>query len=184
MDKNASRFITAFNKIEKHLDTKLGNKGNKPLFRMIEEIKSKSAIIRRYETELKEFGNLRNAIVHSYSDTKVIAIPIEETVIKIEEIEEKISKPRKVGDLFSCEVVSTSLENYLSDVLPKMKNSFISQIPIIDKGKVVEILNTNTIARWLADQEIVAPEETKIEDLLSWIEFEKSFRFISNCLLR
>ena len=130
MDEKANRFLTAFNKIEKHLEAKLGNKGKMPFFRMIEEIKSKSAIIRRYEIELKEFGNLRNAIVHSYSDSKVIAIPIEETVNKIEDIEMKISKPRKVGDLFSCEVVSTSLENYLSDVLPKMKNSFISQIPI------------------------------------------------------
>ena len=67
-----------------------------------------------------------------------------------------------------------------------MKDESFSQFPVFDKdGYVIELINTNTISRWLAENiengEIVI-ESPKAKDLLGSIEFEKNYKFISkNC---
>lgn len=180
MEINASRFLTAFNKIENLLQRMISSDSKLVFYRLINEAKNKNAVLRKFEPELREFGDLRNAIVHSYSDEKVIAVPIIETVNRIEEIESIISNPKRVGDEFKCDVITIGADNYLSEILPSMKSSFISQVPIIEDGKVLDILNTNTIARWLADNNLVDAADTKVRDLLEYIEIPNNYKFVKS----
>ncbi len=122
MEKNADRFITAFNDIDKYLRTKLKEDNNTSFYTLVNKAAERYSVIRRFEKDLKDFGDLRNAIVHSYNRDKLIAIPIDETVRNIEDIERAIMNPEKVGQKFKRNVTTVNVNSYLSDILPAMKD--------------------------------------------------------------
>jgi CBS domain-containing protein len=67
-----------------------------------------------------------------------------------------------------------------------MKEKSFSQFPVFDdNGKVIEIINTNTITRWLGknivNNEIIT-ENPKICQLFDDIEFSKNYLFIKRDL--
>ena len=88
--KNSDRFIVAYNRIEKILAEKADSNDYSPFYRLIDKVKITNSVVRKYEDDLREFGDLRNAIVHSRTDVDyVIAEPHDEIVEHIELIEEK-----------------------------------------------------------------------------------------------
>ena len=73
---------------------------------MVKESSKKNAVVKRYENDLREFADLRNAIVHNSTNPAfTIAEPHDSTVEKIKMIEEEIIHPRKVFPTFQKEVV-------------------------------------------------------------------------------
>src|SRR5690606_6060906 len=92
--KNSERFIVAYNRIEKVLSEKADGDEYTPFYRLIDKVKVTNSVVRKYEDDLRELGDLRNAIVHNRTDIDyVIAEPHDEIVERIELIEEKLSNP-------------------------------------------------------------------------------------------
>jgi CBS domain-containing protein len=88
--------------------------------------------------------------------------------------------------LFQFDVIGRRSEDKLDGILKVMKEKSFSQFPVFDdNGKVIEIINTNTITRWLGknivNNEIIT-ENPKICQLFDDIEFSKNYLFIKRDL--
>ena len=95
---NAQRFLNAFAMIEKQLKQITGVTRYSRFYQLLNQASRSSGLVRKYEMELQEYADLRNAIVHQRSDEgHIIAIPIDEVVTEIEELARKICEPPRVS---------------------------------------------------------------------------------------
>lgn len=179
---NSDKFLDFYNKIDFYLK-KLDNHEIHTTFS--QKIKNtKSKVVQRYRDELISFGELRNAIVHNPKiENKTIAEPHEYIVKRIAELYEKISNPKKVIPEFQFDVLGAREEDYINNILVEMKKKTFSQFPIFDVNEnLIELINTNTISRWLSSQleenGTIIMENVKVKDFVSNIEFENNYKFI------
>lgn len=185
MDKqNSERFLIAFNKIEKIMKGMVDQNGHISFFKAIELSKKEHAAIRKYEDELREFGDLRNAIVHHRTEVEyVIAEPHTEIVELIEHIEKLLSKPVTVGTSFAREVHTFQSNDTLSEVLRKVRDKKFKHIPIYEKDEFMGLLTASGIMRWLAatvEEETISREITTMDDMLKYERNGNTYRFIAS----
>jgi len=103
--RNSDKFIVSYNRIDQLMKDLLGTNEHMAFFRLIDFAKKKNAIIRRYEADLREFGDLRNAIIHHRTSLEyAIAEPHDDVVKKMEEIEGALAKPITVAQMFQTNV--------------------------------------------------------------------------------
>lgn len=180
---NANRFLNAYSKIENHLRTKYDYSNEKSFKSIITEVARNDALIRNKETDLKQYHELRNAIVHNRRDGKPIADPYIETVKNLEQIVDTILDPPKVYPTFKSEVATLSDETPISEAVSLMHGHSFSQIPILDESdSFLDLLTANTITRWLGaniDDGLAILEEKTVSDALAYKEDFESYRFIS-----
>lgn len=150
--------------------------------------KSKNPIIKNYQSKLISFGELRNAIVHNNRNNgEYIAYPREDVVVEFRAILEKLEKPKGVYPLFSFEVIGAHKEDKINSMIKVMRENSFSQFPVFDdNNKVIELINTNTISRWIGKHfdkdNIVLIENATVGDILEDqdnIEFKNNYKFIS-----
>src|SRR5690554_7328031 len=180
MKENSELFINAFNKLDKYLESESDNNNYETFSTRID--KSKNRVVRQYRRTLKSLGDLRNAIVHNHiNDGEPISVPHIRTVEILNDIYSEITKPKTVYDLFKKEVQGVKAEDSLKDLLLKVDESSFSQFPVYDdNNNIIEILNTNTIARWLSanldDNGSLLLIETKVEDVMPSIEYRNNYK--------
>lgn len=180
---NADIFLDYYNKIDSLLQKEGGFDEHAAFSHKVKL--SKNKIVRKFKDELLSLGDLRNAIVHNPRiGEKPIAEPHESTVQKIKEIYSIISNPKKVIPEFEFQVKGAKEDDYINDILKEMRKNSFSQFPVYDaNGHVIELINTNTIARWLASilekNGTILIDEVKVEDFLAEIEYRDNYKFIS-----
>lgn len=178
---NAERFIDSYNFVDKLL--KDIEKDHYESFSS--KVKnSKNPLIRNFRDKLLDYGELRNAIVHNPKiGGRFIAEPLEEVVIDFENIKEKLTNPKKVIPTFQFEVIGAHKNEKLDKVLKIMREMSFSQFPVFDdNNSIIELINTNTISRWLGKNIIndeIITENPKVSELISEIEFKNNYKFIS-----
>ena len=178
---NSERYLQAFNSIEKHLRKKTQIDRRDSFYQLVEIASNMMPEVRRYKNDLKEYGDLRNAIIHERTDSHVIAEPNIKAVESIEIIKNIIQKPPKVIPLFQCSVLYFDVNDSIGTVLKKMTKEAFSQIPIVSNGKFKALLTNNTISRWLGsnvDEDIFSLQETKIGEVLKFTEDRENYLFI------
>jgi predicted transcriptional regulator len=180
----AERFIEAFNQIENHLRRTKDSKTYLSFFTMVDDASYQDPMIRQYRDELRLFGNLRNAIIHSErKGGRPVADPREDVVKEIEKIAKMILEPPLVGEHFLGPVFSVSPEDKVLTVLQTMIEKDYSQAPIIKEDFIIGLMDFEAIARWVGaihQEGIVTPdlESSTIADLLGSISRLKNFRVI------
>ncbi len=179
--KAAEDFISAFNTIEAELKRMYERDERWVTFsQLVISLQQKHSVVRRYANDLLEFAELRNAIVHSRRENSLIAYPLESTVHEIKKIVEAILRPPRVIPAFSRSVFTVSPKAYLSDALTLMAKENISQIPVMATNNVIiEVLNGNSIARWLSKQKTVSPADIMVENIIPEIEIKNNYKFIN-----
>lgn len=180
---NAEKFIDTYNKIESFINKSEDYDSYATYSYKIKN--SKNRVVQRFKDELISLGELRNAIVHNPKyGNKPIAEPYEKTVDRIEELYSKITNPKKVIPLFQFDVLGAEKEDFINEILIEMKTKSFSQFPVFnEKKEVIELINTNTISRWLANKiekdGTIMIEKSKIKDLIPEIEFKENYEIIS-----
>ena len=92
---NGDRFEAAYNKIDALLRKKLRGDRCLPFFSVVREVAENDATVRPIKDDLLQYGDLRNAIVHDRGKApKVLADPRDDVVTRIEEIWDRLSRPR------------------------------------------------------------------------------------------
>lgn len=147
---NSREFMDIFNKLERYLKEQIEDGSRKPFYSLISTLRHSNSNIRYYYVKLKEYADLRNAIVHERIDGRVIAEPNEYAIRELQMIYDKISKSPKVIEICAHPVKSLSLDDKLSLALSLMNKSGISQIPIYDEKTFVGMLNSISISNWMA----------------------------------
>ena len=146
-------FLAAFNDIETHLRITLEAKRSDSFWWMVDRAVDKHLLSRRQGEDLKDYGNLRNAISHGrYNDGEPIAEPHAVVVKNIELLRGLlVDPPLAISILDTAEVIRLTPESSIEDALQVVREEGFAQIPIYDEqGKFVQLLTTNTISRWVA----------------------------------
>lgn len=186
MQENSDKYIVAFNQIEKYLKNKKGANNQSSFTHLVNEASKDDPILRKHKTDLLQFANLRNAIIHERIDKDfIIAEPHDDIVEKIISINEEIQNPEKVFPKFSNDVKTFETSDSLADVLKIIKELNYSQFPIYQDGHFIGLLTANGIANWLAqniEEDIVSITETTIKEVQDFDELQNNYKFVSRNL--
>lgn len=170
---NSDKFLALYNAIDDQLRLLDGCDVKSSFYSVIERVSRKNRTVERYARELKRYGDLRNAIVHSRTETQVIAEPNDYAVNELQDILEKIKSPKRVYDLCRHEVLCVNLEDSFADVLSRMKQHDFSQLPVYRGEEFCQMLNSEVIAAWLKDNLTKAASTlsiTLVEDVLKYTD--------------
>lgn len=180
---NSEKFLETYNNLDQYLKKEIRADDYVSYANKVKD--SKNTVVNRFKDELLSFGTLRNAIVHNPKiDNKAIAEPHDMTVKRFNEIYEMITNPKKVIPTFQFDVLGARKDEYVNDILKKMKQKSFSQFPVLDSNEaIIELINNNTISRWLASEidenGTIIIDGVTVEKLISEIEFERNYKFIS-----
>jgi len=178
--KNSSRFLTAFKQIDRFFNEQLnGSLKSNHFYEKVYAWYDLGYLSRNQFYDLLQFSKLRNAIVHEYLDGQTIAEPSTTAVKRIEELRVEVCRPRKLHELFEKKVITANIDDCVADVLALFWNYKISQIPIIASKKIVNVLNTNTIAWWTAATRPDNIPNAKITDVLSYSQHQENYKILS-----
>lgn len=148
---NSAEFISIFNKLEKYFKDQVDDGARKPFYSLIGTLKHSNSNVRYYYIKLKEYADLRNAIVHERIDGRVIAEPNEYAIKELQSIYEKITTSPKVVEVCAHSVKTLNVDDDLSAALGLMNKHGFSQVPIYAEGSYVGMLNSIAISCWMSD---------------------------------
>ena len=182
---NSKRFLQVFASIENYLRELTPKDKRISFYERVDTVGRAKPAVRRFDRDLKEFADLRNAIIHESSDGHVIAEPNERAVQDLERIAEVILKPPIVIPLFQTEVITLSQSDAIALAVQTMFERSISQVPVTagaTRREFMGLLTTNTVARWLGaglgggDAKL---EHTTIGDVLAYTEDADNHCFLA-----
>lgn len=168
---NSAEFISIFNKLEKYFKDQVDDGARKPFYSLIGTLKHSNSNVRYYYVKLKEYADLRNAIVHERIDGRVIAEPNEYAIKELQTIYEKITLSPKVVEVCAHSVKTLEISDSLSSALALMNKHGFSQVPIYDKGKYAGMLNSIAISCWMSgvmSDGMIDISKIMISDVLSY----------------
>jgi predicted transcriptional regulator len=178
---NSDRFLLAFKKIEYCLNKIVKHKKRVKFYDLVQAAIESDPSIRFFQSDLEEYADLRNAIVHRYSNGQVIAEPNDKAVNEIESIASMICNPPRVSSLFKRNVVILSPEDSIEEAVNIMLKKSFSQLPVVKNTRFWGLLTTNTIARWLGSQtseNILNVKQTPITKVLNFTEDRDNHLFL------
>ena len=150
MDPFSARFLSAYNDIDIQLRRICNLVDGVKFYEVVEQAAYKTALVRSQKKTLKNYGRLRNAIVHDYKDGETIATPHEKVVVHIESLRDYLRTPPTLSKLFSMPVATCSPDTPVVGAAKMMLKDNYSQLPVYLGDEFRALLTTNTIARWLA----------------------------------
>jgi len=152
MDDLTSRFLDAFTRIEKHLRKMLDANKYTTFNELVEGVVRRDRSVRRLRDQLRALGELRNFLVHEFKSEQPVAVPSESTVQRIETIRDELLTPFKLVDLFRHPVQICCPSDPIGVATKKMHEGSFSQLPVYSGDRLVGLLTSETVARWLAAQ--------------------------------
>lgn len=182
---NAEKFLGAFNNIEGELKYRYNIEQSVGFRKVINDISYKNRIIAMNKKLLESYTDLRNAIVYTAGEDFIIAQPHDDVVEKLKEIEMLILNPPKVIPLFQDGVLTLESTDSILDAIDIMFKNDYSQMPIVEDGEFIGLLNSNTITRWIGavdkkvdDNGSILILNTRIKDVLLYTEDDRNYEFI------
>jgi len=119
---------------------------------------------------LKDYGDLRNTIVHHRSyPREIIAEPTEVTLVRFAEVVRHVLSPERLIPSFQKDVQCFSPSDQLVSVLRYMRQNDFSQVAIRKDGEL-SLLTTEGIARWFegqAEEDIISVTAATVEEALA-----------------
>lgn len=177
---NAGRFLAAFIKIEKQLKLITGETKYTKFYRLLEEATRKNRIVQRFEIELQEYADLRNAIVHQRDGKgEVIAQPTDDVTKDIEHIAEVLCDYNPVSKYFLKNVIVCGLEDSILAVQKTMQSHVFSKIPVYDESAIIGILTVEHIVKWACEELTKKTGRWQVKDIFEPTEKHHGIYFIA-----
>ncbi len=96
MDDLSSRFLDTFTSIEKHLRGLAEADKHMSFNELVEKASRSDKAVRRLRSPLKDFGELRNFVVHEYRRDQATATPSSHAVERLQAIRDELVSPPKL----------------------------------------------------------------------------------------
>lgn len=146
------RFEAAFNRIHhKMRELATGSSDHLSYSDALYSCRKLHNVVRCHYDLLKQFGHLRNSLVHhKYDKDDYIAYPHENTVKKIESICELLMEPPLALSIASQPVICFAPETPIKEVLKELELKGYSQFPIYEGKEFIGLLTEGGIAKWLS----------------------------------
>jgi CBS domain-containing protein len=178
---NSDKFLQTFSVLESWLRKQTSATRSASFYELVERVAGADQAVRRYKDDLKEFADLRNAIVHERTDGHVIAEPNERAVTDFDRIRKALLNPPTVIPKFQLTVRSRDVNESVGTAVTDMSAGAFSQLPVLSSGRVIGLLTTETVVRWLASElcnDLVSLQETTIDKVLPHVEDRDHYCFL------
>lgn len=144
----AEEYRIEFNKLETMLKKRANARSEDSISSVVSALVNihKDRVVRQFEKDIRQFIELRNAIIHQ-STNRAIAEPYEETVVSLRKLVVNIEQPKTAWDIATTELIKVSLEDSLSQVVGQMAEMHITSLPIVEDKKVVGFVSESTIVK-------------------------------------
>ena len=150
MRDRAEAFLDAFGEIERTLRREVGGSSSATFSELLIDGRKRLPAVRQYEVDLREYAELRNAIVHQRTDGHAIAEPYVEVVRHIELVRDRLVRPPGLLPLAAQPVVTCEPSDAVGYAALQMRSGNFSQVPVYDDGRFLQLLTAEIIARWMA----------------------------------
>jgi len=178
----AERFLNAYCRLEDELRKITGAGAHESFSFLLEHAARSNTAFAQYKDDLKEYAELRNAIVHKRIGDAPIAEPHPEIVTRIEKIAELITEAPRLDDHFRKHVHICSPRDTLKQALDLLFAGHFNQLPVYNGKKLVGLLSSDSIALWLAEafqnSDYVYPG-VKVKDLLHLASNQDDYAVLS-----
>lgn len=144
-------FLNRFNELEQYLRDTTNSKREVPFGALIGRAANGNASVRRHERDLREFADLRNAIVHEHPRGHVIADITKEALDEFSAIVDRITAPELVYPLFRRKISLYRESDPLADAVKDLYQSGHSQV-IVREENMLTLLSSQGVTRWLGSQ--------------------------------
>ncbi|HEY5519018.1 MAG TPA: hypothetical protein VIK08_00020 [Candidatus Limnocylindrales bacterium] len=176
---NSKRFLDAFNQIEGLLFHDVD--GGREIGFAGAVRASRNPIVRRYERDLREYAELRNAIVHAGTG-RVLAEPNDGAVEDIEHVAGLLAAPPRVDQVIRGRAVTTTRPDVsIREPVLAMLNGDFSQIPVYGDKAFIALLTAETVSRWVGDslqRDGGILDDTLVSDVLPHAEHDDNSSFL------
>ena len=142
---NASRFLQSYNRIEAQLKLLYNAKATANFTDLVKRCSDLDITVRRYASELIDYGKLRNAIVHRAggTDETVIAVPCDEVVTTIEFIESMLCRPPRLIDAIKIKkIASVFADKPVLAAVEAFRENWQKTLIVYDHGTMVGVINS------------------------------------------
>lgn len=168
--KNSEVFLSTYQEIEEYFQRELESNHHLRFYEMVKRMKKKSAAVRRYEFDLREYADLRNAITHgNMGEDVAIAEPHDKVVEKLQQIKDQIVAPPAITKVVNHEVRTIDGSMRLSDALGLMKEHGYGQLPVYEREQYQGIFNGEILMRWLRlnhTQEVLKMNQVTVDEII------------------
>ena len=180
---NGEKFLTIYNNLEQFLKKKIEAEEHIPFQQLVRFSSEKYKELYFYRHDLIEYGQLRNAIVHTRDGNKLIAEPLEETVENFEKIYLKITRPKTILEIIKNKVFVFSPEDTLEKVLKFMGEKDFTTIPVYEGKTFRGVIKSSRLTHWLIESsknsEYIDYKSVKLEELLTFKEEINIIKFVA-----
>lgn len=145
------QFLNRFNELEQFLREETNSRREAPFGSLIGKAATMNASVRRRERDLREFADLRNAIVHEHPRGHVIADITQEALDEFNGMVDCITQPEQVYPLFRTDISVYQENDPLTDAVRDLWETGHSQV-IVRVDRMLTMLSYAGITRWLGSQ--------------------------------
>lgn len=183
MGAQGNDFLATFNRVEKWLRDEMDQPGSMGFSELVRRLSKRSdLLVRKYQDDLLEIAQLRNAIVHDrISPDFIIAEPNEWVISRLKTIEADLIKPEYVIPRFQKTVTGFDKNVNLSDILSIIAEKGYSQFPIYEQGKFLGLITAHGLGIWMASQDhknVIEIQGKKVADVLASDRKRHNYRFV------
>lgn len=171
---NAKRFITCYNQIDQSLRSQYDLSKSSSYTEVIRRSSRMNAFVKKYEDQLIDYGRLRNAIVHSFNESMVIAEPHTDVVEEYERLSKVIcTPPLAVDTVCNKDIHTITSDVMLNQVIQNIYKTGISNWPVYKDGMLIGVANSRKLIKEIGKKIYEKRdineylENTKIEDAIS-----------------
>lgn len=168
MQPGAEELLHMLNQIDERLKQRVRSHEGRGFMMRLDIAARRDPVLARYKDDLREYSELRNAIVHYHGfPTQVLAEPTEEALARLRFIVEQILDPPRLIPTFASNVRCFGGDDPLLDALNFMNERRHSQVPVHCAGQLA-LLSAEGIGRWLAANPEARAAATPVRDVLAY----------------
>lgn len=169
---NSEIFIELFSEIEQKLKTICNDEYHSTFAELLRKARGVNAVVQQYASDLKEFSQLRNAIVHTRREDFIIAEPHPDVVKEIRHIHKLLHNPPRVSSVMITNPFITTPNSLIIDVLTVFSEKGFMRCPVVDNGTIKCLITAKSISRWLTSkkQNIIELNGSKVTELIQFTE--------------
>lgn len=149
---NAIRFLDAYASIESSLN-KLTNRVEYVPFKSLLGMAAKNnRIVKNHLTMLKEYADLRNAIVHERGrEQEIIAEPSDSVTEDIEHIASLLKQDQNIMNYVTKPVIKANVTTSIKEAYSLMAQGHADKLPIYEAHTFVGMITMKEIAGWILE---------------------------------
>lgn len=146
---NAERFLNAYAMVESRMYELIRETGYVPFSQMLARSAKVSHIIASRQNDLRQYHELRNAIVHSRGkEEEIIAEPCDSVTADMEKIASALLKKTDILSVSSHPVKTVREYQTISEAYEMMREMHTSKIPVYEKDRYAGLITLEEIAEW------------------------------------